>query len=73
MLVTNQKGAKTMSNKYWYYMENEVLHRFHLEREEDYGDIFNPREDCDCNLGTIVCWHRNYNLLGDKNIKNEEK
>ena len=55
-------------SEYWYYMEDGVLHRFHLEREEDYSNIFNPREDC--NLGTIVCWHRDYNL-GDENIKNE--
>lgn len=26
----------------------------------------NPREDWDCNLGTIVCFHRRYDL-GDKN------
>lgn len=60
-----------MSNKYWYYMEDGVLHRFHLEREEDDCDIFNPRENDDGLIGTMVCWHRHYNL-GDENIKNED-
>lgn len=32
---------------------------------------FHPRQECD-NLGTMVCFHRRYNL-GDKNVKGKEQ
>lgn len=36
-----------------------------VEHDTDqHCSLYNPRTDCD-NLGTIVCWHRNYNL-GDE-------
>ncbi len=40
---------------------NGVLHRITIEQDTD---PFNPRTDRD-NLGTMVCWHRNYKL-GDE-------
>ena len=32
-----------MDNEYYYYMEDGVLHRFHLEREEDYDGEHNSK------------------------------
>ncbi|MAT51153.1 MAG: hypothetical protein CMK32_08220 [Porticoccaceae bacterium] len=34
-------------------------------RIEQDQDPLNPREEWDCHVGTMVCWHRRYNL-GDK-------
>lgn len=43
---------------------NGVLHRITIEQD---SDPFNPRTDRD-NVGTMVCWHRNYKL-GDEQPK----
>lgn len=42
--------------------------RVRLWMEKD-TEMFNPREDCD-NFGTMVCWHRRYNL-GDEQPRDD--
>lgn len=46
---------------YRYFKNNNTLFRIHVEQDTD---ATSPREE-DYNLGTMVCWNRNYSL-GDK-------
>lgn len=43
---------------YKYFMEDGALHRIHIEQDTDPES---PRE-WDCNIGTMMCWSREYNL-----------
>lgn len=43
---------------YKYFMQDGVLHRIRIEQDPDPSS---PRE-WDGNIGTMMCWHRNYNL-----------
>ena len=52
-----------MSDKYKYYKENGKLMRLHIEQD---NDVSNPRKDCDCNIGNIVCWGKNWGYLSDE-------
>lgn len=59
-----------MNDNYFYYMEDNELWRFKIERDED-CDYSNPRENTDCNIGTMVCWHHEY-TLGDEQCNNPD-
>lgn len=49
-----------MSNYlYKYFKEKEKIKRFHIERDTD---PWNPRTEQDGNVGTMMCWHRDYDL-----------
>ena len=49
-------------NEYYYYKEkNEELYRFRIETD---NDPWNPRYDCDGNVGHMMCWNR-WHQLGD--------
>jgi len=51
---------------YKYFKEGEKIKRVHIEQDEN---PWNPRKEQDGNVGTMMCWHRNY-ALGD-NDKND--
>lgn len=57
---------------YKYFKEGEKIKRVHIEQDEN---PWNPRTDQDGNVGTMMCWHRNYSLGDtDKNdYDNSEK
>lgn len=58
-----------MSNYLYKYFKNEEkIKRIHIEQDID---LWNPRTEQDGNVGTMMCWHRDYNL-GDSN-KNKYK
>lgn len=49
-----------MSNYlYKYFKEEEKIKRIHIERDTD---PWNPRTEQDGNVGTMMCWHRDYDL-----------
>lgn len=53
---------------YKYFKEEEKIKRIHIEQD---NEPWNPRTEQDGNVGTMMCWHRDYNL-GDSD-KNEHK
>lgn len=53
---------------YKYFKEEEKIKRIHIERDIN---PWNPRTEQDGNVGTMMCWHRDYGL-GDSN-KNKYK
>ena len=55
-------------NEYKYFKEDETLFRIHIEQDED---AESPRE-WDSNIGTMVCWHKNYNLGDEHNFSSPE-
>lgn len=61
-----------MSNYlYKYFKEEGKIKRIHIEQD---NEPWNPRTEQDGNVGTMMCWHRNYSL-GDtekNNYKNPE-
>lgn len=58
-----------MSNYlYKYFKEEEKIKRIHIEQD---NEPWNPRTEQDGNVGTMMCWHRDY-ALGDSN-KNKYK
>jgi hypothetical protein len=42
-----------------------------IEQEQYVEDFYNPRKDDDCNLGTMLCSHRNYEL-GDEQVSGDD-
>ena len=44
--------------RYFKYADGRIA-RIHLERD---NDPFDPRYDCDGQIGKMMCWHRNYQL-----------
>lgn len=58
-----------MSNYlYKYFQEEGKIRRVHIEQD---NEPWNPRTEQDGNVGTMMCWYRNYDL-GDSN-KNKYK
>lgn len=58
-----------MSNfLYKYFKEKGKIKRIHIEQD---NEPWNPRTEQDGNVGTMMCWHRDY-ALGDSN-KNKYK
>lgn len=56
-----------MSNYlYKYFKEEEKIKRIHIERDTN---PWNPRTEQDGNVGTMMCWHRDY-ALGDTDKNN---
>lgn len=56
-----------MSNYlYKYFKEEEKIKRIHIERDTN---PWNPRTGQDGNVGTMMCWHRDY-ALGDTDKNN---
>lgn len=56
-----------MSNYlYKYFKEEEKIKRIHIERDIN---PWNPRTEQDGNVGTMMCWHRDY-ALGDTDKNN---
>lgn len=53
---------------YKYFKEDEKIRRIHIENDEN---PWNPRMEQDGNIGTMMCWHKNY-ALGDSD-KNDYK
>ena len=53
---------------YKYFKEDGKVKRIHVEQDEN---PWNPRTEQDGNIGTMMCWHRNY-ALGDSDKNNYE-
>lgn len=53
---------------YKYYKEEGKIRRIHVEEDMN---PWNPRTEQDGNVGTMMCWHRNY-ALGDSDKNNYE-
>lgn len=48
-----------MNDYYYYKKKNGELYRFRVEQDDEPWD---PRYDCDGNVGHMMCWYKHYNL-----------
>lgn len=53
---------------YKYFKENKKIRRIHIEQD---NEPWNPRTEQDGNIGTMICWYRDY-ALGDSDKNNCE-
>lgn len=49
--------------EYYYYLDDGKLNRFHIERDDN---PWNPRKDMDGNVGTMACFHRDYDFSDNR-------